>query len=77
MSVNEKKAGSTVVTYVLEISNGDKAEIVIHSTNATEKSVYLKHFLEVNRDQDVFFIDNLTGVLYNKNHIVKCEEKKD
>lgn len=77
MAINEKKPGRTETSYVLGIVTGEKAEISIFSGNETEKITYLKHFLEVNRDQDVFFVDNLTNILYNKNHIVSCKEKEE
>lgn len=67
--------GKVKITYQAEIINGKVVEFTIESGNPTEKDTYLKHFLEVNRDQNVYFVDNLTGVLYNKHHIVNCKEK--
>lgn len=76
MSVNEKKAGKTQVTYTLVMTNAEIAEISIYSGNDTEKATYLKSFLEVHRDEDKYLVDNLTGTLYNKDQIVSCREKK-
>lgn len=70
------KPGKVEVTYTLVMSNGEIAEVTISSGNDTEKTTYLKHFLEVHRDQDLYLVDNLTGTLYNKNMIVSCREKK-
>lgn len=75
MSVNDPKSGKAPVKYELVMSNDYKAEVTIYSGNDIEKKTYLKHFLETSRDEDVYFIDNLTGRLYNKNQIVSCEEK--
>jgi hypothetical protein len=68
-------AGKVKYTYEAVMVTGDEVEFTVESANPTEKKAYLKHFLEVNRDQDVYFIDNLTGDMYNKQHIVKCKEK--
>jgi hypothetical protein len=76
MSVNDPKAGKVGVSYVLTMSNDYKAEVTIYSGNDIEKKTYLKHFLETSRDEDVYFVDNLDGTLYNKLQIVSCKEKK-
>jgi hypothetical protein len=68
-------AGKKQYTYILVMSNGEIAETSLYSGNDTEKKAYLKHFLEVSRDQDLYFVDNLSGIMYNKNHVVSCREK--
>lgn len=77
MSVNLKKAGDSFSVYRLGLLSNQGAEVTIHHGNETEKKAYLKHFLELNRDQDVFFVDDLTGTMYNKNYIISCKEKEN
>lgn len=76
MSETVSKAGRVAFVYEVVMSNDYKAQVTIYSGNPTEKSAYLKAFLEIDRNQDVFFVDDLTGTLYNKNHIVSCKEKE-
>jgi hypothetical protein len=75
MTTNPSNAGKTEFTYEATMSNEYKAQFSLFSGNETEKLTYLKHFLEVSRAEDVYFVDKLTGKLYNKNHIVSVEEK--
>ena len=72
---NPSNAGKTRFTYEATMSNEYKAQFSLLSGNNTEKLTYLKHFLEIGRAEDVYFVDEITGVLYNKNHIVSVEEK--
>jgi hypothetical protein len=74
MSVNDFKPGAKVYKYEIEISNGNTAQITVHSSNDIEKQTYLKHFLE-KRDSDTYFVDDLTGTLYNKEQIISVKEK--
>jgi len=68
-------SAKTEVTYVATLVNSKAVEFSLLSGNDTEKKAYLKHFLEVSRDQDLYFLDKDSGLLCNKNHIVTVREK--
>ena len=68
-------SAKTEVTYVATLTDTSKVQFSLFSGNDTEKGAYLKHFLEVSRDQDLYFVDKVSGILCNKNHIVTVKEK--
>lgn len=74
MSFNEPKK-KFKTSYELVMTNDYKAQVDILSNNETEKKTYLKHFLEGNGgERDVYFVDSISKVMYNKTQIVTCKE---